>query len=575
MAGRKSKRVGTGQLIELLYSLKHSFSRESGRQKLDAVEELSQRTLKDPRALIRYHDILCFMQAYPANAILLKRVDEELGRFDARIDLFRQINGPDDDRLDGTGIVDTFIRYSYSYPMSGWLFENFGRDVDIDWEDYSLKEDDPLSGLLNLFALYAENDGVDDEELTTDDWITEAKGSETMSLQWLLERFDSLNASLPIRQHIYDSAEIGLKWFLGKSKTARTLARIAPDKIFYQRSDLKKAKIDLRRSAGKARPDLRLQSTGNGKYIISRLISALLPRHRELYPATYANPSEVYVTSPGRGLKIYILGMRPDDRMPLETNYSGLLVKNGVPIGYAIAVLFFERCEIAINVFDTFRSGEASIIFDHFFRVFYHHFGARAFIMRRWQVGHENEEGLQSGSFWFYYKQGFRPIDVEVDKLARQELEKIRGDHTYRCDLRTLRKLAVSDLVVDLRPRPRSKFKELSVSDIGIALTRHIASNFAGDGRRAHRALRTKALRALGNPDTSWWTGSERLQLDRWCDILGVIPDLASWKKADKRDLLRLIRSRGGIREKHYVGLLQRHEKLQEAFVSIAELGSH
>src|SRR3989304_2951445 len=113
--------------------------------------------------------------------------------------------------------------------------------------------------------------------------------------------------------------------------------------------------------------------------------------------------------------------MRPLDRMPLEVNYSALLMKNGVPIGYGIAVLFFDQCEIAINVFDTFRSAEASVIFDHFFRVFYHHFGGRAFLMRRWQVGYENEEGLQSGSFWFYFKLGFRPIDPKTNALALEE----------------------------------------------------------------------------------------------------------------------------------------------------------
>jgi hypothetical protein len=575
MAGKKPGGTSAGELIASLYDLKHSFSPESSRQKLEVVGELSRRSFTDPRALIRYHSILCFMQAYPGSAVLLKMVDTELGKFDERVEFFKQINGPEDGRLDDTGIVNTVIRYPYSFPMAHWLVDGFGRNVDIDWEDYSQREDDPLSALLNIFALYSENDGVDDEELTTEEWVGEARGLEKTSLQWLLDRFDSVDASLAVKQHIYDGAEIGLSWFLGRSRAARTLARVTPEKIFYQRSDLKKARIDLRRSARKSRPELRLLSTRRGTSVINTLIGALLPRHRELYPATYANPSEVYVTSPGRGLRIFILGMRPDDRMPMETNYSALLVKNGVPIGYGIAVLFFERCEIAINVFDTFRSGEASFIFDHFLRVFYHHFGARAFIMRRWQVGHENEEGLQSGSFWFYYKLGFRPIDVEVEELARQELEKIRRDRSYRCDLRTLKKLAVSDLLVDLRPGPRSEFEELSVADIGIALTRNITVNFAGNGEKADQHSKRYARKALGNPDLSRWTVSERIQFDRWCPIVGMIADLAEWKRKEKRDLLWVIKSRGATREKQYVGMLQRHEELREALGYLAGLGSH
>lgn len=575
MAERESRGTSAGELIDSLYDLNHSFSPEASKQKLEIIGELSRRSLRDPRALIRYHDILCFMQAYPDNAVLLEMVDMELRKFDGRIEFFRQTNGPDDDRLDDTGIVNTVIRYPYSFPMAHWLMDSFGQDVEIDWEDYSSKEEDPLSGLLNIFAMYSENDGVDDEELTTEEWIGEARGHGRTSLQWLLDRFDSMDASPAVKQHIFDGAEIGLRWFLGRSRAAHTLARESPGRIFYQRSDMKKARIDLRKSARKTRPDLRLLSARKGTFVRGRLIGALLSRHRELYPATYANPSEVYVTSPGRGLRIFILGMRPDDRMPLETNYSALLVKNGVPIGYGIAVLFFDRCEIAINVFDTFRSGEASVIFDHFLRVFYHHFGGRAFIMRRWQVGHENEEGLQSGSFWFYYKLGFRPMDAEVEGLAREEMKRIRRDRSYRSDLRTLKKLAVSDLLVDLRPGPRSKFEELSVSDIGIALTRNIAANFAGNGKKADEVSKRNVRKALGNTGLSRWTPSEMLQFDRWCPIVGMIADLADWKKKEKRDLLRVIKSRGAIRERRYVGLLQRHERLREALVYVAGLGSH
>jgi hypothetical protein len=222
------------------------------------------------------------------------------------------------------------------------------------------------------------------------------------------------------------------------------------------------------------------------------------------------------MTSPGRGLEIYMVGMKPENRMPLETNYSGLLIKNGVPIGYAISVLLFERCEIAINVFDTFRSGEASIIFNHFFRVFYHHFGGRAFLMRKWQVGHENEEGLQSGSFWFYYKLGFRAIDPNVNNLAKAEAAKIGKDNSYRSDIRTLKKLALSDLLVDLRPKPRRPFSELLVSDIGMAVTDDIARNFGGDGRRALRNSLKAVSSALGIRFPGKLAANELLAFERF-----------------------------------------------------------
>jgi hypothetical protein len=453
--------------------------------------------------------------------------------------------------------------------MSRWLVERYGNDIDIDWEYYAEDERDPISGLLNIFALYAENDGIDDEDLTTEEWVKAALGKGQTALYWLLKKLDNLQCSFDVKQYLYDNSELTLKWKVGESKAARTLAMTPRPVIYYQKAPMKKRRFDLRHMAKSEPPRLILLSEKAGSRIIETQIHALLPRHRELYPTLYANPSEVYRTSPGRGLEIYMVGMKPENRMPLETNYSGLLIKNGVPIGYAIAVLLFERCEIAINVFDTFRSGEASIIFNHFFKVFYHHFGGRAFIMRKWQLGHENEEGLQSGSFWFYYKLGFRSMVPDVREFAKSEADKLKRDKSYRCDIRTLKKLALSDMLVDLRSRPRKPFRELPIAGIGMAVTRMIARDFGGDSRKALKSSRKSVLSALGITDLGRWSEIQRLQFERLCPLLALIEDLSKWNKSEKRRLVEIIKSKGAGREKRYVALMQRHNKLQETLTKL------
>jgi hypothetical protein len=571
MVDNSSPTAKTKDLIESLTSLKFAFSPADSREKAAIIRALAQKTIRNPASLQKYHDTLCFMQAYPDNPRLLKLVDGELTDFAKRIEYFREINGPDDDRIDDTGMVNTTIHYSYGIHMARWLVKKYGAAVDIDWDDYNTKEADPLSALLNLFALYMENDGIDDENLSTEDWIVKAIRGEQTSLGWLLRKLDGLEAPLEIKQHLYDNSELTLRWELGRTKAARTLAKNPPRRIYYHKAPLKKAKVSLKDCIRKGPPSFSLLAPKAGTEIINTLIRAQLPRHRELYPVFYANPEEVYMTSVGRGLEIFVLGMLPEYRMPLEANYSALLVKNGVPIGYGIGVLFFERCEIAINVFDTFRSGEAVLIFEHFFRVFYHHFGARAFLMRRWQVGHENEEGLQSGSFWFYYKVGFRSFDPRISELAQEEWQKIQRDKTYRTDTRTLKRLALSDLVIDLRPKSKNPFKELPVTDIGMAVTSMIADRFRGDNRKALAASKRAVRNALNIRDLRSWTTPERLQFERWSPLLASIPDLSDWRMAEKQNLVRLIRSKAGKREKSYVGLLQRHRKL---FVALTDLAT-
>jgi len=572
---KKSDKQEIYRLIEFLSANKHRFSKENNREKLSAFKALSGKDILDPKALFDYHEILCFMQAYPADAETIKLVDEELARFPDRIARYREVHGEDDDRIEDLGMADTSIFYPYSYHMARWLLRNYGPEADLNWDDYNEKEDDPLSGLLSIFAQQMENDGVDDENLTSAEWIDFALAPDQTPLEWLLRRFEQTGIPTNVKQHLYDSAELGLTWNLGRSKACRTLAKEQPQSIYFQKSDLKKQKLDLRETPEKPKPKLRRLSAADGMKVLDRLICALLPRHRELYPATFANVHEVYETSPGYGLNIYILGMRPEDRMPLETNYSALLIKNGVPIGYGIGVLFFERCEIAINVFDTFRSGEASIIFDHFFRVFYHLFGARALIMRRWQVGHENEEGLQSGSFWFYYKLGFRSNDPEIDEIAHAEAMKIARDKSYRCDLRTLKKLALSDMVIDFTPNAVKPYVELQVTDIGVAVTRNIAADFGGDGEKARISLSRQVAKALGISGLSKWSPLAGTRFGEWSLLLGMIPDLEHWSKEDKSKLISLIKAKADILETVYVNGLQKHKRLRRALVELAVSGEH
>ncbi len=571
MAKKTNARVTLLNLIDSLNSFKFSFSAKDAAKKIDLIEKIASKKLLNPTSIMKYLEPLCFMQAYPDNPRFKKLVDDELAGFSDRVEHFKYLNGYDDERIDDIGIADTLIRYPYNYIMSNWLVEKYGTDIDIDWEYYNEKENDPLSGLLNIFALYAENDGVDDENLSAEEWVDRALADGQTALSWLLNKLDKLKASFEVKQYLYDNAELMLKWHIGKTKAARTLAMAPRSEIFYQNRPMRKSRFDLRRTSRTSPPKLSLLSEKEGNKTIKTLILALLPRHRELYPTLYANPAEVYVTSPGKGLEIYIIGMKPENRMPFETNYSGLLIKNGVPIGYAIAVLLFERCEIAINVFDTFRSGEAGMIFNHFLKLFYHHFGGREFIMRRWQVGHENEEGLQSGSFWFYYKLGFRSTDLETAQFAKTEEDKIKKNRSYRCDLKTLKKLALSDMLVDLRPRPRRPFKELPVADIGLAVTDNMARRNFGDNETAIKESLKYVRRALKIGSLKGWSQNERIQLERWSPLLYSIDGLSGWRQKDKRALVALIKAKAAKREKKYVALLQKHNAFQRSLERLAE----
>ena len=86
-------------------------------------------------------------------------------------------------------------------------------------------------------------------------------------------------------------------------------------------------------------------------------------RYREFYTFTHADPASVVAARPGRGVELFLIGIRPDRRLPLRAAYGGFVVKNGVPIGYIEGLAFFERLEIGFNMYYTFREGESAWIY--------------------------------------------------------------------------------------------------------------------------------------------------------------------------------------------------------------------
>ena len=65
------------------------------------------------------------------------------------------------------------------------------------------------------------------------------------------------------------------------------------------------------------------------------------------------------------------------------------------------------------------------------------------------RLGHENEEAIESGAFWFYRKLGFRPGRADLQKLVEREEKKIAADPKYRTPARTLKRLAAGHVFYD------------------------------------------------------------------------------------------------------------------------------
>src|SRR5258705_13549377 len=161
-----------------------------------------------------------------------------------------------------------------------------------------------------------------------------------------------------------------------------------------------------------------------------------------------------------------------------------MIYKNGVPIGYFEGISLFERMESGFNLYYTFRDGETAWLYARTLNIFRHLLGVTAFSLDPYQIGYENEEGIESGAFWFYRKLGFRPTQPEVMKLVVNEEKKIGARAGYRTSLRMLRKLAGSPMIFELEQTNSGDWDRFQLRNIGLAVHRQMPTTNEGDAKR-------------------------------------------------------------------------------------------
>ena len=496
-------------------------------------------------ALLARHRRLCFQRAFPRSAREARRAEQALAGFE-RLAAARR------EELSNTGIAGTAYHYPFNYAMTRWLRERYGRAVEIDWAAYRRRPWDDVAALLSLVVVWAENEGLDDDDVPSWEWIRAARGpaDRRTDLAWLLDQLAAQRHPPALAAHLFESLNLPIRWDLSGCRDAVTHARL-PARPFYHRRLMTARPADFAAEVRRAPGPLRLLSPERADRIVDAARAALSQREREFHVIVHANRREVYRVEAGRGLEIYVIGLAPALRLTLESDYGALLVKNGVPIGYGYAVLLFDRADIGINIFPCYRGGESAYAFHRFCAVFHAHFGSRAFVMRRYQLGHQNPEGIEAGSFWFYYKLGFRPLARAVRAPAEAEARRLERSPGARSGAGTLRRLARSDMVLAVDGRGPDDFRDVDVKAVGLAVTRDIRLRHHGDRGRARRAWAgavAGALRAAAVPE-------------RLAPVAALVPDLGRWPEEERRRLLALLRAKELPRERPFVLAMLRHEK--------------
>jgi hypothetical protein len=438
------------RLLKRLEAAKRAFGTEEHAALAGLLRRLGRARFRDAQSLIRFHEALLFFRAYPPNAQVLRLTDELLQLIPMRITHLRRAgaNLTPFEEPDVSGIAGTAFSALFTYDITCWLAEHHPKAVEIDWDGYDTALLGPLLRRLHPFA---NEDLLVEANIPYMDWLRAAKRRGGSDLQWLISGLESLPIPEADRAELFAQSKFAIRWELGDSDATRTHGRFRGlRQHFYHDAPLIR-RADVSLASELAAPPLPIErlSRKEGKKVLDFARETSAMRYRELHGFTYGDPAHVIRCEFGRGVDVFVFGVPKEHRLPLRAYHAGIFFKNAVPIGYIECLTLFEHMEVGFNLYYTFREGETAWLYARLVRLFHQLLDAKCFAVDPYQLGHHNEEAIDSGAFWFYRKLGFRPANAQVSKLLAAEESKLQSDPGHRTPGRTLERLAAGWMIYE------------------------------------------------------------------------------------------------------------------------------
>jgi hypothetical protein len=549
--------------LRRLERIAHTFGVSTAREKLALLRALSRTRLARAADVSRFHELLCFLAAYPDDERVHALVRRVLDRFDRRTDLRAHASA-----LASSGIAGTTIEYRFFAPMAQWLAARWPDRLRIDWDEFD--ESERLEPLLPHLATAAEAPGLDEYDLGLREWIARLAGPRETDAAFLIRRLAQLGLPSELHETLYDSLDPPMRLAPGRDTPSRSRDHAPIARIHHQRSPLAQARPDLRVEAMRSPRSVRALSAREGQAYIDLAHAAMVTRSRDLDAFSNADPRDVRLVEFDGGLQFACLGVRPERRLLLESVYGFLTLKNGVPTGYVLTSALYGSCELAYNVFETYRGAEAAHTYARVIAMARGLFHADTFTIYPYQLGDGNEEGIESGAWWFYYKLGFRPRSRAILRRVDVELRRISARPKHRSTPATLRALAKDNVYLSLGRERDDIIGHVPLANVGIAVTRMIARRFGYDRERAERELADEAATRFGVKTMRGWSAGERMAWNRWGPVVVLLPGVQRWSRVERTALVEVVRAKGGPRESDFVRRFDQHARLRRALAVLA-----
>ncbi|QQR74335.1 MAG: hypothetical protein IPJ17_01710 [Holophagales bacterium] len=561
--GSRARRISPAAALRRLLALRLVYGPAAANEKRRLLAVLGRGALASARALVAFHEALLFLRAYPDDAEVAAAADELLARFARRRDLARHRAA-----LAGSGLAGTVIPYPFFYPTALWLARRFPGRLTLDEEQTG--DGEALRPL--LLAALAPPEAL---------WLHERKPPVREALRtlagdgdpacFLLARIDAMPGDGFTREALHDAISPSYLLRPDDDTPSRTLDRAPRSPLVGRSTTPRRERPDLADEL--VRPPLAVREVAGREAVelVELARRAMVTRERDLDCFCYGDPRDVRRFRHEDGLELVAIGSRPERRLLLAAAYGLLTLRNGVPIGYVQLDGFLGTTLVHFNTFETFRGADAAWVFARALATARVLFGSHAFAIEPYQLGHLNDEALDSGAWWFYARLGFAPRDAAIAALAAREAERRRRRPAARSSRRTLAQLARGYLYWEPEGRTATVPPHAAASHaISTALAALDGVHGSQSSERAGREWVARIAGEIGLGPGTALTTEERLWLGRWAPLLATLPGISTWSREERLGLGAIVRAKAGRRESAAVQVARSHPRFGPALLELA-----
>jgi len=289
---KNSKQHNPDRLLTDLEGAKNRFNSNSPGLIAKLLSQLSKFQL-DPHQLIRFHECLLFLRAFPSGPSLIPRVENLLSTFHRCIEKLRALHAGMSvfDDFDTSGIAGTVMQDTLSFDVAQWLTLRIPHNVEIAWDDYwdDYQAERARGTIWPRFIPLLEEDADVEANIPWQSWLDNARGRHN-ALVWLIHRFAQLPLPDRERAELYDSLHLPLRWKLENLKLSRTRNWARPRCFYFHNAPLiQRSEVSLAHELAQPAPKLEKLSLAAGESVMQAIREVMVVR----LPASSTAPLSV------------------------------------------------------------------------------------------------------------------------------------------------------------------------------------------------------------------------------------------------------------------------------------------